>query len=131
MDPIINPALGLAIMMNNFLHDIATALLGASAVAMWAIAKNYKGRDRSETEFFLKIYATVTKLAKFSLAWILVGGIPRTLAYRSFEWANAVGHQQVAALIIKHVFAFFFVGGGAYLWLRLQRKVSEIKSKAA
>jgi hypothetical protein len=59
----------------------------------------------------------------------LVGGVPRTLFYRKFEWNTAVEHGQVAAIIVKHVLVFSIVGTGAYLWMRLGRRVKEIKAR--
>lgn len=119
-------------MMNNYFHDVATALLASSGVAAWIILKHYEGENKNpaETAYFLKIYASITRLARFSLFWILIGGIPRTIFYRSFEWSEAVGHSQVPALIVKHVLAFAFVGGGAYLWIRIHKRITAIKAQA-
>jgi heme/copper-type cytochrome/quinol oxidase subunit 3 len=124
----VSSTLGIAIMMNNYFHDVATALLLASGVVMLIIVKKMeRSADDSVKKYFLKIYTGVTRLAKFSLLWILIGGIPRTLAYKEFEWANAAGKGQVTALIIKHILAFIFVGGGAVLWLKLHKRVREIR----
>ena len=41
-----SPALGVAVMMNNYFHDVATATLMASALCLYAIVKV---RDRQET----------------------------------------------------------------------------------
>lgn len=115
-------------MMNNYFHDVATALLMASGAALWVLIKKYEGNtDPGVTAYFLRIYEGMTKLARFSLYWILIGGVPRTIFYKDFEWANAVGHGQIAALIVKHIMAFAFVGTGLYLWLKINRKVGEIK----
>ena len=111
----INPGLGLVIMMNNYFHDVATALLMASGIVLWIMYHRYKkhvttrGESEEMTVFFLNLYEGMTTLAKFSLIWILVGGIPRTLFYRSFEWSNAVAHAQIPALIAKHVMVFTFL----------------------
>jgi len=123
----VSPTLGVFIMMNNYFHDVATALLLASGVAMWVIVRRLEAHPAQEVvDYFLKVYRGVTGLAKFSLAWILIGGVPRTLAYKEFEWANAVGKSQVPALIIKHILAFLIVGTGAYLWIRLSRRIREL-----
>lgn len=130
-----NPTLGLAIMLNNYLHDVATAMLAASGVALWVIIKKYEDfmSQHKEaapallTEYFLNIYKSMTRVARFSLYWILIGGIPRTLAYRSFEWSNAVGHSQIPALIIEHVLAFGFVGTGVYLWVKVNKRVKAVR----
>jgi hypothetical protein len=36
-----SPLAGVAIMMNNYLHDVATALLAASAVALWVMLRHF------------------------------------------------------------------------------------------
>lgn len=124
-----SPRIGVLIMMNNYFHDVATALLLASGFSMWIIFKRLGNRTEEQVaQYFLDVYQGVTRLAKFSLIWILVGGIPRTLFYKEFEWANAVGKQQVPALIVKHILAFLCVGTGVYLWIKLSRRVKEIKA---
>jgi len=125
-----SPEIGIFIMLNNYFHDVATALLVASGIIIWIIIKWYdsSAKTRETTEYFLRIYKSSTKLAKISLAWILIGGIPRTLAYRDFEWTNAVGKGQVPALIIKHILAFIIVGTGIYIWIKLNKRVKKIKS---
>lgn len=124
-----SPSLGVFIMMNNYFHDVATALLLASGIAMWVIVRRYGNNSNPDvTDYFLRIYRGITRLAKFSLAWILIGGIPRTLAYKDFEWANAVGKNQVPALIVKHILVFIFVCTGVYMWIKLSKRVKVIKA---
>jgi len=119
--------LAVFILMNNYFHDVATAMLMASGIAMWVVIKNLdNNREEKVVEYFIDMYRSVARLAKFSLYWILIGGIPRILAFKDFEWANAVGKKQVSGLIVKHVIAFVFVSGGVYLWLRLGRRIKEI-----
>jgi hypothetical protein len=123
-----SPLLGVFIMMNNYFHDVATALLLASGIAMWVIVKKYGDNSNPDViDYFLRIYKGITRLAKFSLGWILIGGIPRTIFYKDFEWANAVGKSQVPALIVKHIFAFIFVGIGVYIWIKINRMVKSLK----
>jgi hypothetical protein len=123
-----SPKLGVIIMMNNYFHDVATALLLASGVAAWVMFRKYEDNNTSEVnEYFLRIYRSMTRLAQFSLVWIIIGGIPRTIFYKDFEWANAVGKNQVPALIVKHILAFIIVGTGAYVWLKISRRIKAIK----
>lgn len=125
-----SPTIGVLIMMNNYFHDVATAMLAASGAALWVMVKKYEGQeDEAVTRYFLSIYTRMTKVARFSLYWILIGGVPRTLAYRSFEWANAVEHVQIPALIVKHIIVFSLVGAGVYLWLKVNRRVKAIREK--
>jgi hypothetical protein len=87
--------------------------------------------ERAVTEYFLGLYKGMTKVAKSSLFWILVGGVPRTLYYRDFEWISAVKDGQVSALIVKHALTFAFVGAGVHLWVRLRKKVRGIEETMA
>ena len=70
----------------------------------------------------------MSRLAIFALVWIIIGGIPRTIFYKDFEWANAAGKGQVMALAVKHVVAFSFVGAGIAMWIGLRKKAGEIKA---
>jgi hypothetical protein len=97
---------------------------------LWFMVKRYdtSAKTKETTEYFLRIYKSTTKFAKFSILWIIIGGIPRTMFYKDFEWANAAGKGQIPALIVKHILAFTFVGLGAYLWIKINRKVKRIKA---
>jgi hypothetical protein len=126
-----SPAAGVALMMNNYFHDVATALLAASAVALWVMLRRYEAGPRGPdaARYFLEIQRAMAKLARFSLAWIVLGGIPRTIWYAEFEWANAAGRAQVTALVVKHVVAFGLVGAGVSFWLRLRRRVALVRGE--
>jgi hypothetical protein len=128
-----SPGAGVALMMNNYFHDVATALLGASAFALWVMLRRYESGDRGPdaARYFLEIHGSMATLARFSLAWIVLGGIPRTIWYGEFEWANSAGRGQVTALVVKHVIAFALVGWGVVFWMRLRRKVVAIRAKLA
>lgn len=128
-----SPAAGVALMMNNYFHDVATALLVSSAFALWVMLRRYESgaRGPDAARYFLEIHRSMARLARFSLAWIVIGGIPRTIWYGEFEWANAAGRGQVIALVVKHVVAFALVAWGAAFWVRLGRKVAEIRTALA
>jgi len=119
---------GVILMMNNYFHDVATALLLASGIAIWIIYKKFGDSEKPDVrDYFLKLYGSMTFLVKFSFAWIILGGIPRTYFYTEFEWSHYAGKSQIPALIVKHILAFLFVGAGAYLWINIRNKVKEIK----
>lgn len=47
-----------------------------------------------------------------SLAGIILFGIVRAVAYKSFEWSVEAGHAQVTLLVVKHViFTIIFIVG--------------------
>ncbi|HSN15355.1 MAG TPA: hypothetical protein VLT61_12040 [Anaeromyxobacteraceae bacterium] len=128
-----SPAAGIALMMNNYFHDVATALLVASAFGLWVMLRRYESGERGPdaARYFLEIHRSMARLARFSLAWIVLGGIPRTIWYGEFEWANAAGRGQVAALVVKHVVAFALVAWGVGFWLRLRRRVEGVRGELA
>jgi len=125
-----SPELGLLIMTNNYMHDVATGLLLASGFALWAMLRIQGPTDPEPpvARYFLAIYKHMTRLAIFSLVWIILGGIPRLITYEEFEWANAAGRSQVPALIGKHILAFTFLGGGVYLWMGLRRRARAMRA---
>lgn len=124
----ISPGLGVAIMMNNYFHDMATGLLVGSGFALHAIIGIQKRMNTPEaTLFFLKTNAKMVKLFKFALWWVVLGGVPRTIFYTSFEWANAADKLQVPALAVKHVMMFTAVVWGVIAWRKMQKKVAALK----
>src|SRR6266480_5713893 len=91
-----SPGLGVAVMMNNYFHDVATALLAASAFALHAIVRVQAAMNTPvATLFFLKTYRILVKFFRFALWWIVIGGVPRTIFFRSFEWNHFADQLQV------------------------------------
>ncbi|MBI5101341.1 MAG: hypothetical protein HZB33_05850 [Nitrospirae bacterium] len=118
------------IMTVNYSHDIATAMLAVSALTMWVLSGQYPASSDAKFElFYVKIYKTVTRVAKDSLYWILLAGVPRIIYYKEFEWSDMAGDLQIVAIVIKHVAMFTLVGAGTYFWSRLAKKVRTLKLK--
>jgi hypothetical protein len=112
-------------MMNNYFHDMATGLLVGSGFALHAIIRIQASMNSTEaTLFFLKTNRQMVKLFKFALWWVILGGVPRTVFYTSFEWANAADKLQIPALAVKHVMMFAAVVWGVVAWRRMQKKVA-------
>ena len=123
-----SPGLGVAVMMNNYFHDMATGLLVGSGFALHAILRIQASMNTTQaTLFFLKTNRHMVKLFKFALWWVIIGGVPRTIFYTSFEWANAADKLQVPALAVKHVMMFTAVVWGVYAWRRMQAKVAMLR----
>lgn len=120
--------LPVVIMTINYSHDIATALLAVSGAALWIISRSYaEVRGTANVFYFIEVYRGITRLAKYSLIWILAAGVPRIIFYREYEWASQAGDLQVVAIIIKHIVMFLLVGTGIYHWSRLARRVQKLK----
>jgi hypothetical protein len=70
----------------------------------------------------------MVKLFKFALWWVVLGGVPRTIFYTSFEWANAADKLQIPALAVKHVMMFAAVVWGSIAWRRMQKRVAALEA---
>ncbi len=116
--------MGVLIMLNNYLHDVATALLAASAFLLFVVARTFRRHPEGMSDpRFLEIYRRMTRMALGCLAWIVLGGFVRAWAYKDFEWANAAGTNQVPALVVKHILMGGAVALGVWGWIRLGRRV--------
>lgn len=126
----ITPLLGTIITANNYLHDVATGLLLVSFGAIWYVSRSFReGSDPGTSRLYLSLYSRMTLIARLSLAWIIIGGIPRTIYYTRLEWAPAAGEAQVVALVIKHVLVFAMVGAGIYYWRLFKKQASRIRQE--
>ncbi len=114
----------------SYSHDIATALLAASGVGLWML-DHFRPEPATpgEEHFFLNAFRGVSRLAKYSLLWILIAGVQRILAYRKYEWADSAGDLQIIAIVIKHIVMFLLVGVGLFYWAKLRKKTKELKLK--
>ena len=123
-----SPGLGVAVMMNNYFHDVATALLLASGFTLHAIVRIQAAMNEPvATLFFLKTYQKMVKFFRFALWWIIIGGVPRTIFYVAFEWNHFADKQQVPALMVKHVIMAVAVVWGVVAWRRLKQKVARLR----
>ncbi len=126
----ISPLLGAIITANNYLHDVATGLLLVSFGAIWYVSRSFgEGSDPGTSRLYLSLYSKMTGIARISLAWIIIGGVPRTIYYTRLEWAPAAGEAQVVALIIKHVLVFAMVGAGIYYWRLFKKQASRLRQE--
>ncbi|PKQ19505.1 MAG: hypothetical protein CVT66_09895 [Actinobacteria bacterium HGW-Actinobacteria-6] len=114
----------IAIIINNYFHDVATAVLIASAALVWALdraAANDTGGRAGE--LLRAAYPRLVLVARVALVWIVLGGIPRTIFFTRFEWDPAVVRGIVPALVIKHVLMIVGVLLGGVMWARIGRRV--------
>jgi len=121
--------LDIAIMINNYSHDIATAFLAVSGLSLWIIIKNYPADSKGLEGYFSTSNKTICRLGKYSLAWVLIAGVPRVIFYKTHEWSSAAGSLQVTAILIKHVVMFLLVGVGVFYWLKIRSRLKELEIK--
>lgn len=123
----ITPAVGILLMLNNYVHDVATGLLLLSA--LWV---GWSSRDLGDdpapgsVEIFRRSYRRCVRFVWGSVAVIVATGVVRTLNFMRFEWFPALGKGLVPVLLLKHVLIFTMLGVGAYAWLSLRRRLGEL-----
>ena len=123
--------LAVFILMNNYFHDVATAMLLACGIALSALLRPLAGSEDAATlAYFSRLARGVERVAWFSVGWIIVSGIPRVLTFSTFEWPNAVEKNHETGLIVKYCIAVVMTAVGAGLWSRASRRVRERLSKA-
>lgn len=114
-------AIGLIVMLNNYFHDLAVAVLFCAVVASWFLWQELA--QEGHTAAGLRLVGRLSVVAKASLGWIILGGLVRAIAYREYEWASAAGNGQITALILKHVLLGTLVLAGLYLQFRLWQRL--------
>jgi len=95
---------GYLVILNNYLHDVATAMVISLTVLMLYIS-GLAGQDSTkETRRLVSgIYRYFARWAGITLAWIIIGGIPRVLAFRKYELIPAQEKGIVNLLVFKHL----------------------------
>ena len=111
------------IILNNYLHDVATAVLLSSAVILYVLGRQAKSGGVGERQALARAYGTLTKFAWGALAWIIVGGIPRTIFFPTYEFIPATVKGIVLDLVIKHVLLVTGVIAGGIMWIRIGKRM--------
>lgn len=115
------------IMMSNYFHDVATAMLMAASAALWLILKFYEKDAAGDSLVFLaKLHRGFSKLIIFSWVWIISAGLFRILTFRIYEWPNAVEKHQEYGLLVKYCIASAMMAGGAWLWSLVGRRMQAL-----
>lgn len=107
------------VMFSNYFHDLATAIFAVSAVAAYFLQRSLAMQTAPAT--VQPMVRGIQRMGYYSLAWTLVFGYIRGLTYRKYEWTEAAGRDQVAALVVKHVFLVALVIAGLVFLYRLRR----------
>lgn len=111
---------GVAIMLNNLLHDFSVALLAASLVTLWAASSKRVAMPRAS---LVALHRILSRFMAGCWVVIIAGGAVRTWAYREYEWAPYAGRGQVTALVIKHVILVGLVIAGLVAQRRISRRI--------
>ena len=111
------------IVINNYFHDLATAVLLGSSVIMYALGKQAEKQGPEASATLFGFYRTLSRFAWGALAWIVIGGIPRVIFFRTHEFIPAIQKGLYTALGIKHAVMFTAVVVGVLMWRSVRRKI--------
>jgi hypothetical protein len=112
-------AMAILVMLNNYFHDLSTAVFAVSAIGAWLVCRS---RAMEEAPVAVRPLATgLVKVGIASLAWTLLGGMIRGTTYREYEWVEAAGRGQIPVLVLKHVILVALVTAGVVILFRVRR----------
>ena len=111
-----NPVLSVLLIINNYFHDVATAVLLAGAVIMYVLGRSAERGGEAERAALKRVYPLLTRFEQGAIAWIVLGGIPRTIFYNQLEYPVAEYKGLLVALGVKHALMFAAVIAGVVLW---------------
>jgi hypothetical protein len=117
--------MAILVIMNNYLHDLATAVFAVSAVAALLLRRSaaLEAAPRALGPVVTGLY----RVGLFALAWTLVAGMFRGLTYQRYEYWEAARYAQadvpglVPALVLKHLVLVALVALGVVALVRLRR----------
>jgi hypothetical protein len=117
-----SPGFATFILMNNYFHDVATAMLLACSAVLWIMLRHL-GAERDDVlmRYAAGLFRSVTTVFWSSVLWIVVSGIVRIVTFRSFEWLNTTQKHFEAGLLVKYAIAIVMMFSGSVLWMRLSR----------
>ncbi|MDP2234521.1 MAG: hypothetical protein Q8K89_12855, partial [Actinomycetota bacterium] len=110
--------LDILIVMNNYFHDVATAVLLSAAVIMWALYRQARRGGPAEVAQLARAYPLLTRFALIALAWVVLGGIPRVVFFATHD-LGAVRDDLALPIAVKHVVEVAAVLAGVVLWRRV------------
>ena len=122
--------MGVFVMMNNYFHDVATALLLMGSLLMLFLFREVEKHNNLKVkQLFVDIYPKMSHIISGAIVFIVMAGIVRTFTYKEFEWANAVGNEQVPAIIVKHILVVVFLVVGLRGWIIVHKRVKAMKQE--
>ena len=119
--------LAILLMLNNYVHDVATGLLIISALWLGWSARELGQSPSAETvDYFKRTYRRCVRFVIGSIAVIVATGIVRTIFFMDFEWTIAMGKSLIPVLVAKHVLIFTLLGVGIYAWAGIRKRVRSL-----
>jgi len=122
-----SPTLGILVVLNNYVHDVATGLLLISALWLGGSARDLGPSPSGEAlAVFRRGYRRCVRSVWGSIVVIVATGVVRTAYFEDFEWIPALGRGLVPVLVLKHVLIFAMLAVGLWAWARLRRRLDAL-----
>ncbi|TLM80966.1 MAG: hypothetical protein FDZ75_08135 [Actinobacteria bacterium] len=118
----LSPLLKTLIIINNYLHDVATAMLLSSALILLVLYRQAEKDGPGAIAWLAGARRPLSAIATWSIVWIVVGGIPRAVFFQAVEWnlSDPSNKYLFTALMVKHALMWVAVGLGVVLWVRVR-----------
>jgi hypothetical protein len=121
-----SPGFATFLLMNNYFHDVATAMLLACSVVLWVMLRHLGVKqDEVLMRYVTALFRGITAIFWFSVLWIIASGIVRIVTFREFEWFNTTQKHFEAGLFVKYGIAITMMVVGSFLWMRLSRAMRD------
>jgi len=111
---------GILIMLNNFFHDFAVAMLFCGLIVINLAARKSIGMPLPVQR---RLYLAMSRLLTACWVVIIAGGAVRTWAYSKYESSSLAGPHEMTALIIKHVLLVGVVLFGVWGQLAAKKRI--------
>ncbi len=119
---------GVLVMLNNFFHDFATAIMVVCTFGMFFTVRYISDNgDRELKKLASSLFPRIMHTTIVTTVLLLMAGIVRSFTYKWFEWVEVLGNSQIIVLGFKHVVMFSFFAYGIYIWVGIYRKVKEMR----
>jgi len=126
----LSPSFAVFVLMSNYFHDVATAMLVACSIAgLLVLPRAGEKVDSATAGFIVSVWRSIRKIFVFSIIWIMAGAALRIGTLTDFEWKNFADRGHVVGLVAKYVIAVIIMIAGALFWGRLSRRVSKLESR--
>jgi len=112
--------MGIAIMLNNYFHDFAVALLAACLLVFWIVERQTPPLPRQDLR---RLYGRLSRVTSGCWVFLVLAGAVRAWGYREYEWLPAAGRGQIVALGLKHVLLVSLLAAGLLAQWRIRGRL--------
>ena len=96
----------IALMLSNYFHDLAVAMLAANVVVIHIVGR-YLTDHQDHQKFLAVLVAKMTRLTWWVLGYVVLAGAVRAWFFMDYEWNPLVPEQgMLVALGVKHILLF-------------------------